>query len=179
MELLTVDQFREHTETALGNDAIQRLIDDAIAAINDHCGTVVFDDYMVGEELIFNDYGVWAGKRILHLDYVPSSITSVMDVDTLGTETELVEGDDEDWVQDGKILRRRSGVWGRHTRVTYMPNTAYSQRQALAIKLVDLSINIQPGQGFAGAATWQETFKDYEQEKQRLLWSLCAPPVFA
>jgi hypothetical protein len=179
MELLTVGQFREHTETALGDDALQRLIDAAIGDINDHCGTMLYDDYMVAETITQNDYGVWAGQRILHLDHIPSSVITVMDVDTLGSETELVEGDGADWVADGHILRRSGGVWGLHTRVVYTPQNAYSQRQALCVKLVDLSINIQPGQGFAGAATWQETFKDYEQEKQHLLWSLCAPPVFA
>jgi hypothetical protein len=178
MELLTVSQFRQHTETALEDDALQRLINAAAADINDHCGPLDISDDEATAQITYNDYGVWAYQHILHLDFYPDEILSVADVDTLGTETVLVEGDGNDWVQDGRVLRR-NGLWGPHTRVVYRPRNTYSQRQALAIKLVDLAINIQPGQGFAGAATWQETFKDYEQEKQHLLWSLCAPPVFA
>jgi hypothetical protein len=38
MTLLTVDQFREHVETSLVDDAIQRLLDDAEAEIIRYAG---------------------------------------------------------------------------------------------------------------------------------------------
>lgn len=180
-ELLTVDQFREHEETALGDDALQRLLDSNEQAINEHCGELVLGSGDVWQEITEDHYDVvgGSGARLLRLEHTPESITSVSSINSYGNATALLEGDDEDWVQDGQILRRVNYWWGNHTRVVYLPKSRVVQRRALLIQLVKLDINVQPGQGFAGAATWQETFKDYEMEKQHLLWSLCPPPVFS
>ena len=179
-ELLTVDELREHVEnTALGDDALQRLLDAAEADINSWCGPLVLGSGDAWEEIEEHFYGREAGQSILRLKHYPDSVSEVAIYDYLEDETLLVEGREEDYVVDGQLLRRYGYYWGYHTKVTYVPRSSASQRRAALILLVQLAINVQPGQGFTGAATWQETYKDYETEKQHILWSLCPPPVFA
>jgi len=179
-ELLTVTELRQHVEnTALGDEALQRILDKCEADIEEWCGVLALGSGDVWDEVVEHDYGTWAGNSILRLDNYPDTITEVHDIDTLGTETLLLEGVDEDYVLDGRLLRRFGAYWGHHTRITYIPRTTVTQRRGVLILLCQLEINVQPGQGFTGAATWQETYKDYETEKQRLLWTLCSPPVFA
>lgn len=178
-ELLTVDQLREHVEnTALGDDALQRILDKAEADVEEWCGMLVLGSGDLWEEVV-EDHYFPANERLLHLKNYPEVVNEVSVFDSLEDETILVEGRDEDYVVDGQMLRRFGAYWGYHTRVTYVPRTTVTQRRGAVILLVQLEINVQPGQGFTGAATWQETYKDYETEKQHILWALCAPPVFA
>lgn len=176
---LTVDDVRQHIETALPDEAIQRFLDRGEADINEHCGRMVAGSGDVISTVTEHDYGRWRGQDILRLEFTPEIVTTVNAVDVLGVPTELLEGDDEDYVVDGRLLRRIGAKWGAHTVVVYTPRNTLSQRKGTLLQLVELQINVQPGQGFAGAATWQETFKDFETEKQHLLWALCPPPVFA
>lgn len=178
-ELMTVDELREHVEnTALGDDALQRLLDKAEADVNEWCGPLVLGSGDIWEEIEEHHYFP-GNESLLRLKHYPDTVTEVAVYDSLEDETILIEGRDEDYVVDGQLLRRYGAYWGYHTRVTYVPRTTVTQRRATYILLVQLEMNIQPGQGFTGAATWQETYKDYETEHQRILWTLCAPPVFA
>ena len=178
-ELLSVAELREHVEnTALGNDALQRILDKAEADITEWCGPLVLGSGDAWAEVVEHHYFP-ANERLLTLKNYPEDVSEVAVYDTLENETILLEGRDEDYVVDGQMLRRYGAYWGYHTRVTYVPRSTVTQRRGAAILLVQLENNVQPGQGFTGAATWQETYKDYETEKQHILWALCAPPVFA
>lgn len=177
--LMTVDEMREHVETALSDDALQRLMDAAEDDINDHAGRLTMEDYDTAEEVT---EWVRGGSRqsSIRVKMPIESITSVTSVysgNPDDTEDDLVE--DEDYWFDGASIIRKGYFWGDRVRVVYVPKNTLSQRRACMILLVRLAINSEPGVGFEGAATWQSTSQDYEQSKQRILWSLYRPPAFA
>lgn len=176
--LMTVAQLREHFPTALDDVALQRLLDAAEQDIMQWCGALTVGSGDTWEPTIEDDYHS-VGMSVLQLHNVPLSIDTVEHIDSAGNITELLEGEDMDWVLDGHLLRRKGGLWGAHTRVTYTPATRVAQYRSALVLLVQLQLNVQPGQKFTGAATWQETYVDYEQERQRILWSLCPPAAFA
>src|SRR4051812_3591782 len=81
MTLLTVDQFREHVETSLVDDAIQRLLDDAEAEIIRYAGAL-------GSRTELVDGG--SGRLVLTRPV--GSITSV--TETFGTTDTILAADD-------------------------------------------------------------------------------------
>lgn len=177
--LMTVDEMREHVETALSDDALQRLMDAAEDDINDHAGLLTMEDYDTAAERTEWVTNQFRNRMIRVKMPVESivSITSVYSGNPTDTEDPLV--DDEDYWFDGVNIHRKGYFWGDRVEVVYIPKNTLSQRRACLILLVRLAINSEPGIGFEGAATWQSTSQDYEQSKQRILWSLYRPPAFA
>jgi len=180
-KLLTVDDLRARmlTTSAMSDEALQGILDGAEADIDQWCGRLTLgsgDQWTTVEQ---HDYGRVFGQSVFRLDQYPEVVLEVAVYDDLENETILEEGRDLDYVVDGQLIRRYGALWGHHSRVTYVPLNDLSQRRNALVLLCQLELNVQPGQGFTGAATWQETYKDYETEKQHILWSLCPPFPFA
>jgi hypothetical protein len=177
-ELLTVEELREHVQTALDDEALQRIIDGNDAAITNACGTLVLGDYET-PDVVIETNTLAVKTNTLWLKRKPASIESVTEIDTGsdGSDTDLVVEDDY-WL-DGKIVYRRGGWWGRRVQIEYIPMNDVQERRLLLVQLCQLTINVEPGMSFAGAATWQETYKNFETEKQSLIWAYCPPHPFA
>lgn len=179
--LLTPTEFRQHVETALEDDAIQRLLDSAEDDINDHCGRLVveYDEPNEVTQWFTNS----EAEVVLRTKQALLSVTSVTEVteDEAGADIEEdLEADVDFWVDDAGAIRRKSGfTFGPRVRVVYVPVNTTNRRRATLINLVKLEINADPGTGFEGASTWQHTTQDYETQRQHLLWALCPPPVLA
>ncbi len=178
MAVLTVQEVREHLQTALPDAALERIINSAWAAIDRQCGALAETTPGTYDSIVELNYRTSA-LPFYKLMYDPATVTEVASMNSLGVATVLTVGADEDYVIDGQLVRRVNGFWGSITRATYVPALDSDRRQGTLLHLIDLDLNAQPGQKFSGAATWQESYADYETEKQRLLWELCAPDVFA
>lgn len=180
--LLTTDEFREHVETALPDEAVQRLLDSVEDDINQFCGRMVIGEYEEPEEVEEWFAKSSQYKTVLRTKQPYLSVTSVTDyLSAAGAEdttTDLVV--DEDYWLDGNAIRRKDGYhFGDRTLVVYVPANTVNRRRATMIQLAKLEINADPGTGFEGAGSWQHTSQDYEQQRQHLLWQLCPPPVLA
>jgi len=178
--LMTETEVRKHFETALVAAALQKLMDAAEQEIDHMCGKRAYSGSTPAYTAISEVNYRSGGLPVLKLRYPPvaGSITEVKTTDSVGTETVLVAGVAEDYIIDGQLLRS-TGYWGPMITIAYTPDVDFDRKTVVFLQLIQLELNAQPGQKFTGAATWQESYADYEQEKQRLLWSLCAPPVFA
>lgn len=115
----TPDEVREHIETDVLDEPLQRLIDAEWTAVVKTFGpeTVPVDDLRGGSER------AWLSRQA-------SSITSVVETDSSGTETTL-ESDDYQLENDGRSLRRLTtgtnpaDLWQSRIRVTYASNDDY------------------------------------------------------
>jgi len=137
MALLTVAQLRQHVESDLSDDALQRLLDAAEAEIDAKLGAV-------GSQV-----QTLRGERVLHLARKASTITTVVeaDVDLDAEDYELLGG--------GYRLRRLttgpnpSSRWQGCVTVTYAPVDTTAQRKILQARLVQLDMK-DPG-----VSSWQ------------------------
>lgn len=180
-QLLTPAQFRAHVETALEDEALQRLLDAAEADIDSNCGPLDMDDYDTPGE-VTQWFTSSRGMQTLRTKQKAAAVVSVTEYDPASGDTDVTRllVEDEDYWLDGGIIRGRNGyIFGGRIEVVYVPEDTRSRRTAVLIQLVKLEINVDPGTGFEGAGSWQHTSQDYEQNRQHLLWSLCPPPVLA
>lgn len=180
-QLLTVDEFRQHVETALADEAIQRLLDSAEDDINRNCGTLNVGDYETLDE-ITEWHTLSQYETVIYPRQRYASITSVSEYfvnsDSSDEVISLTE-DDEFWADGFSAIRRKVGYFNKRVKIVYAPYSTINRRRAVIIQLCKLEINADPGTSFEGAGTWQHTTQDYEAQRQHLLWSLCPPPVFA
>ncbi len=175
-QLLSIQELREHFETALEDSALQRILDASEKAIDKACTAQPLTDDV--PDTLTEVYVMDPQRTRLTLNFAPvGALTSVTEL-WFDADDELLVVDDDYYVDDNVVIRR-GAYWGLRVQVVYEPESEVDLRRAILIQLCQLEINIQPGQSFTGAATWQETYQDYEEQKQRLLWSLCPPPVFA
>lgn len=181
-DLITPLQVRQHIETALEDEAIQRLIDRCSADIDHNCGALVIDDDYETPVEVTQYFTRSGGQSSLRPQHPVDSVVSLEELTTASDlsddSTELVEGE-EFWL-DGNVIRRKDGVgFGSRVRLVYVPQDVRALRRGVIIQMIKLEINVDPGTGFEGAGSWQHTSQDYEQQRQHLLWSLCPPPTFA
>lgn len=181
--LITAAQFREHVETALGDEALERLIDSASADIAQWCGVLPIDDTYDTPNEVVQEFANSFGEPSLRPKMLIGQVVELAAISTgsdlVDTETVLLE-DEEFWVDGNRTIRRKDGLlFGSRVRLTYIPLDVRARRQAACIQLVKLEINVDPGTGFEGAGSWQHTSQDYEQQRQHILWSLCPPPTLA
>jgi hypothetical protein len=174
MGILTPDELREHVETALDDVALQRILDGAEADMAVHGGTLTATlDAPDDVTEVF-----YPAPKTLYLTLASraEAITSVT--------VDAVELDAADYeVHRGNELHLVSGYywyWTDDIVVVYEPTLEELQRRRMAlVNLCKLYINADPGTSFQGAATWQTTVSDFEEQKQRVLWAWKRPPVFA
>lgn len=165
MALLTVTQIREHVETDLGNDALQRIIDSEDGEITRRFGaaTTQTETLKGGESYVF-------------LSRLVSSITSVTEEVNETTTTLAVDDYDLWWNQaierDSDGTNGRS-TWGDKVTVVYVPQTTTPQRTLLLIQLVQLAVQYRGVQSASiGSGDYSATYHDYQRERERLFRKL-------
>lgn len=151
MSILTTDELREHIETALGDDALQRLLDAAEELIVARAGTTGQRVEIVG-----------GGDRFLALSKRVDTVASITEL--VGTTTYTLAADD--WLQrDGDMLLERlqygtnpSSYWRGQVTVTYTPVSDDATRKKVQIDLCQLAITYQPGISEEDIGEWRQVF---------------------
>lgn len=170
--ILTVDELREHVETALGDDALERILNAAEGDMNQHGGilTTTLDVPDAVTEYFYPTARTLWFTAANYIDEIVEVTENDVILDPLMYE-----------VRNGREIYRLDNLyWGSPVIVEYVPTTEeLNRRKMLLVNLAKLYINADPGTSFQGAATWQTTVTDFEEQKQRLLWAWKRPPVLA
>lgn len=181
MALLVPAQFREHQATALGDPALQRLIDAAEGAITRRYGSLA--------GLTERRRG---GGLFLFLSRPASSITSVTERygDPLGISSVVLDATDYTLLPDGQTLRREytgthpTDRWTEDNVVVFVPADDSAERIRVVIALVKLDLTHNPGITDERIGDWGETYANnsvmnYGLEREMLLESLLVGLGFA
>lgn len=174
MPLLTVDELREHVETALPDTALERILASCELAITQWAGPLSFDEHGAVEDVTETVNA--PGRTLLLLRQAPTAITSVTDVHG-GIETDV---DPTDMRIEGRLLRCLAmALWGERTVVTYTPADDSAIRRTVLVQLVQLELNVQPGMASQGAGPWSESYGKYLRQRNELLRAIrpADPPV--
>ena len=168
MGLVTVAVLREHVETDLSDDALQRLLDDAEAAVDKKAGELTTEtDTYEGEIL----------ATALFLSRKASSITTVTeelkDIDGGYEETILSENDFKlryggrqmERLPDGDHPRR---TWGDVVTVVYTPLDETAERTRVIIDLTRLAVQYNALKS-EGVGDYKSASVDYEAEREKIL----------
>lgn len=153
--MLTVADFREFVTTSLGDDSVQKLLDDAYQSIHDRVGELgTTTAYLTGGgEFLVLPYRADPSKEITVTEWYGSSIP---------TE---IEDDDFQLGNDGVSLRRRSDgtnsayLWpAALTQVVFTRRDDEAKRDMAALDLAKLSYDYDP-------TVTQETIDGYSQTR--------------
>lgn len=151
MAILTVSELREHVNTDLGDDALQRLLDAAEWAIVNRAGAVGARTEIAS-----------GGYLFLPLSRPAASITSV--VETVGgSDTTLATDDYLIGLGEMLVERLSTGTnsrssWGDRVTVVYVPVDDEAIRIEVQIALCQLALNYQPGLAEETIGEWTERF---------------------
>lgn len=144
---------RSLVETDLTDTALQTLIDDADAAVEDRAP---------------------AGERTVHL----AGGTKTLGLPTPSTVTSVTEGDtvltvDTDFrVENGGLtIRRLNRRWGSDVEVTYTPSSNGATRTRVVVDLVKLAIAFD-GYTTQTAGDWKGDSSDYQLRREQILTGL-------
>lgn len=170
---LTVDDLRLHVTTDLGDAALGDLLDAAYEAIDLHAGT---------SGAITEVISAGPGD-LLMLSRPASAITSVKEGRSFDT---TLSTDDWELVGDQLLHRLDDGTnprtsWYRRIEVTYTRLTDAAERDRVAIALVKLDLDTNPGLSSQRIGEWAETFEatdSYSEARAAILASL-APTFIA
>jgi len=163
--LLSAAALRDHVETDLANDVLQRILD-------------------AEESEIIRRYGAHAtqvdtlpgGHEWLILRRTPSSFSTVVEV-VATTSTTLATTDYRHW-GGGRLQRLNDGTnqrstWGERVTVTYVPEDRTAQRRLALAQLAALAIRYEGVHAESiGGSDYSVTNLDYRLERERLLASL-------
>lgn len=169
MALLTPAQFREHHETDLGDDALQRLLDDAENEIVRR-----FGEHVTQTEWLEPGIG---NAKLLFLTRRVSAVTSV--AETVVEETTALAADDYA-VESGFLLRRLSDgtngrtYWGDRVKVVYTPEDDTPRRKRVQVDLVKLAIQYE-GLKASSVGNQRLDMGDYETQRRAVLSALLPP----
>lgn len=152
MTLLTIAEYRALHSTALGNDALQLLLDAAEADIVDFAGD---------PDEVVEWFG--GGQTVLALRSAAASITSIAEVYNNVTTTLNVN----DYLLDpsGYLLyRERYGTnprsyWQGRVVVTYAPRDTTDKRKVVQSQLVAMVERYTPGVALTVVGSWTEQYR--------------------
>ena len=173
MALLTVTKFKEHFETDLATDALQRHLDEAEAAIiklfGAHADAITewFEDT--------NGRFIFPGRPV-------SSITSI--VETVGTTDTTLSSDDYEIQGDGRRVRRLidgtngQTIWSDTVKLIYVPVDDTKERDMVQLDLVKLEIQFK-GLDTEKIGDWSGSLKEYETQRREALRRLSRGLSFA
>ena len=139
MSVLSVAELQTHLETDLTDPAIQRLIDDAEAEIEERIGPLATQTDEIHGEIL---------AQSIYLTRKASVITTVTEEVKSGmayTSTVLA-ADDYELHFSGRQLRRLStgtnpaGTWGDTVTVVYVPISDAARRLVITIDLVKVAV---------------------------------------
>jgi hypothetical protein len=165
MALLTVAQIRQHIETDLEDDALQRIIDAEDAEITRRFGaTSTQTDVLKG------------GSEYLFLSRKATTIASVTE-EVYETTTTLATDDYDLWWNQA-LERDPDGTngrttWGERVTVVYTPQDITAQRRGVLIALVQLAVRYNGVQSESvGSGDYSAASYDYQRERERLFVKL-------
>jgi hypothetical protein len=162
MATITLAEVRLHVETDLTDTALQMLIDDADAEIDEVIGL------LTSETDEFND----ERTSKLFLTRKATSITSVVE-ENWGTAVTL-SANDHKLRLDGRMIERLNtgtnpaSVWGDVVTIVYTPQDDTKRRKVVIIDLVKLAL-VYNGQKSESVGDYSATMKEYDDERQRLI----------
>jgi len=150
MTLLTVSELREHVQTSLVDDALERLLDDAEASIVKHAGDLAdVTEFVDG------------GGPTLVLRRRADSITSVVESFGVGDVTLATN----DWRARGAYVleRLRTGTnprssWRGPVQVVYEPEDDTATRKIVQLDLIKLEIANNPGLAAETVGSWTQQY---------------------
>lgn len=160
--------LREHIETDLGDDALDRLIADAYAFCEERAGKQ-------GEQAVVLD----GGERYLMLPFPISDTGDIEIVERIGDEETTVDPSDWRW-NGGRTLERLNGgdlvFWGYahpggDVVVTYTPKSDADMRDRVVIDLCKLAIQ-HTGLHAERAGDYSSTHPEYARERDRIVRQL-------
>lgn len=165
MALLTVEQVREHVETDLVSDALQRLIDDADGEIIARLGALA-----AATEVL------QGGGTFIHLARRASAVTSATErIDD--ADYPLVAADYELLADGFRVQRKQAGDepslrWRGRVTVAYTPESDQASRVRLLVDLVKLAVAYTGDGGSSVGDVRVSTIGDYQAERERLFAAL-------
>lgn len=165
--LLTVGELREHLETDLSDEALQRILNAEEAEIVRRYGPTATQTEMQQ-----------GGQTLLVLWRKAGSITSVIEtaIDNV-TQTTLAANDYRLW-PSGQLERLVTGThpaafWAPLVTVTYVPEDQSAQRKGVLVQLAALAAKYNGLKSESvGGGDYSATSLDYTIERERLLRSL-------
>lgn len=163
MALLTLAQMREHVETDLVDDALQRLIDAEEEEILRR----------LGAPLTQTESFPVRSQTQLYLSRRASTIVSITEEIEGGATTTLAADDYELWWNQS-LEREPDGTnprssWGERVTVVYTPQDTTAQRIGLLVQLVQLAVRYTGVQSESiGSGDYSATSHDYLRERERL-----------
>lgn len=155
MAILTVDELREHVNSGLPDDALQRLLDAAEAAIVGRAGAAGERTEIVGGGNRFVSLArpLDAAQTVAITEQTPYGST----VTTLSANDYLVRN-------GGMLLERLSTgdnprqTWYGYVTVTYTPESDEALRRGVQIDLVNLQLTYTPLLTGQTIGSWSEQY---------------------
>jgi hypothetical protein len=169
--------LRELVPTTLGDDAVQRLLDDAEAAITAYAGAVG-----TAVELVTGGY-----ERIVTTRPV-ASLTSIVERDG-GFSPVTLDTTDYELFAPFVLLRKRTGTnqsshWRGPIRVSFVPVDDTNTRKIVQIELCKLEMATNPGLASETVGAWTQTYssigsKSVPEQRADILSRLREGPLMA
>jgi hypothetical protein len=149
-ESLTVEELREHVNSGLSDEALQRLLDASWEEIVARAG-----DGEPRTEILFG------GSRFITTHFPIASIGSVSE--TRGDTVTTLQADDYLHRSQYVIQRLSTGTNPRHefrgrVAVVYTPVDDEATRHAVQIDLINAMVNFQPGITQLTIGQWSEAY---------------------
>jgi hypothetical protein len=184
--LVDVATLRTHVETDLLDPAVQRLLDDADAAIVARYGpntgniTVDLQGAPFGE--------AWPGLGIDRLLFPNRAVTAVVSITEYRVREDptgvLLDATDYRLLYGGMAIERLTtgpngrSTWGERVVITYTPDAQTARRILLEIDLVRLAVQYTALRA-ESIGDWRGEHPDYEAERERMLRRLRPAISFA
>lgn len=175
MSLITKAIIREHFDTDLVDDAVQRLIDEAEALVDKSYGQLATQTDELRECSL---------STVLFLSRRAISITTITE-EVQGTEGDytatVLASDDFQTRYEGRQIERLSGgtnsraTWGDIVTVVYVPEDEMAARTGVIIDLVKLSAQYNAMHS-EEIGDYRGTSLDYEKERKAILQRLARFP---
>lgn len=167
--LIDPTTLRQHLETDLKDPALQRLLDDADAAIIDrygpHAGNITVD--------------LEGAQKLLFLDRPATAIVTVSEYAIRDDNVPLVlAANDYRSLFGGHSLERLTTgtnartMWGERVTVLYSPTDEAAKRTMIEIDLATLAANMKIGVTLESIGDYQARYADYTAERERILQRL-------
>lgn len=174
MTILSVADLREHVNSDLGDDALERLLADAEAAIVARAGAAGDRTQIAG-----------GGYRFIALHRPAATITSI--VETVGNVDTTLAADDYRLRPGGYLIERLlygtnpRSTWDRRVTVLYSPVDDDAIRIVVQIDLIKLALTYAPGLSSERIGDWEEVFANSsawnnDEEREAILCRLDPEP---
>lgn len=162
---LNLTQLRQHVETGLEDEPLQRLLDEAYSA----CITRFGDD--TAQSLI--RYGQNSPR--IRMPRAIQSVTTIIERNQQRTVLQTLTSADYAYVPGGRTLERLSGglfasaYWAPVVDITYVPVPEADIRDRITIDLVKLAIEYKGGLASESVGDYSRSMGEYQRERERVL----------